>query len=891
MTAATAAAAAGTASSTAVGGADAAAAEAAATAADGVGGGAETATASTSAPNDTSNRHGSSVRKTNNEFDRAPFEESSLETANAPSFGINHHHQQQQQQHNQDSAHTRSSLETSNSMSNSVRKNHTQDNVQRSDSNSTHTNRSYYSYGSHNAYNSHCGNCSTYLSTLGEASAFSGGRSYGSGDDDVYTSHPCFDYSSPDEPPSPPGPPPIQEFVAATTTTRTTRTTTTATMMRMNLPQPRPLPHGAFAGTTATAATVMSSPPFVVPGSIYIPPTENGLNDNLSPPSMAEDREYPTSSSPSSAASISQQTSHTGSSSTSSSGRGRYSVGRHISVGYFSSAYTSSSSSSSGSMRSFRSQHRSNNRFVGGNPYRRRVLPIAEGDTSSDHGSSTGSSDDSGGRRSTHLSGGDELSMADIEQPSTPNNENESSTTSTRRQMETTPNHRQRQRERQRLQRNEQEQEPLVSEVGKEDLEAGKGDSESGKYRQGTTKDGNLAINNHVDPWWYRVPSSIRQSTRRMTSCPRPTNWTRRTKTKLFLCVSIVVLTILLFLLLLPIDNGRSSLSSTPCQCQQNNITIKCLGDDDSGHSRSGTDNTPMHCILHEYPGNVMALSPSVSSSSCIVHTIEDNGVVVAVGEPALASSEDDAENRQRFGGRVGVHQLDPNGLNWVPMGGNIFSSSRVGVGREDEGGSAKDDYFGSTVALSRYNGTTLAVSAVGVVYVSTWVQIDGSLGFWNPLGNDIMSPWNNTSFGHSLSLSADGTILAIGSSPYSSTIPTSKGLVAIADFETETTAVDEEDTVVSGYVQVYRLVDGNAWEPMGGTIISPLVPISVANRRRLQGSSSSSRLTYCDGFAMSLSLSDDGNELTVNDPIRGSIHSYKYRQDTSEWITSTSCC
>lgn len=101
------------------------------------------------------------------------------------------------------------------------------------------------------------------------------------------------------------------------------------------------------------------------------------------------------------------------------------------------------------------------------------------------------------------------------------------------------------------------------------------------------------------------------------------------------------------------------------------------------------------------------------------------------------------------------VSVLAWNGSDWTKLGRDIS-------------GSAAYDYFGSWVSLSA-DGTIVAIGASGwsidgegYVRVLAW---DGES--WNPLGNDMVGEVVGEEIGTTVSLSADGSIVAVSGSQY----------------------------------------------------------------------------------------------------------------------------
>ena len=86
----------------------------------------------------------------------------------------------------------------------------------------------------------------------------------------------------------------------------------------------------------------------------------------------------------------------------------------------------------------------------------------------------------------------------------------------------------------------------------------------------------------------------------------------------------------------------------------------------------------------------------------------------------------------------------------------------QLGSGIEGE----PEDYLGTSVSLSS-DGTTIAIGAIknsrgrsGLVRIYSY-QVSSST--WNQVGSDIGGESGNDQFGYSVSLSADGSTVAIG--------------------------------------------------------------------------------------------------------------------------------
>lgn len=168
------------------------------------------------------------------------------------------------------------------------------------------------------------------------------------------------------------------------------------------------------------------------------------------------------------------------------------------------------------------------------------------------------------------------------------------------------------------------------------------------------------------------------------------------------------------------------------------------------------------------------------------------------------------------------VRVFDFDGNNWVQFGNDLD-------------GTAATDFFGTNVALSA-DGTIVAVGASGNDaggQDAGLVQVfSRQAGDWERLGNTITGDTLGGLTGNSLALSADGSLLAVGSFGYRSS---------------------------RGQVRVYALTDG-AWAPIGA---------------RIRGAFSGQDL------GVSLDLSADGSILAVgasalNSPEAGTVQLFE---------------
>jgi hypothetical protein len=154
-----------------------------------------------------------------------------------------------------------------------------------------------------------------------------------------------------------------------------------------------------------------------------------------------------------------------------------------------------------------------------------------------------------------------------------------------------------------------------------------------------------------------------------------------------------------------------------------------------------------------------------------------------------------------------------------------------------DLSGNNTSDYFGTTVSINA-DGTIIAIGSSDAGYCKIFeydVTVDGS---WNQLGSDITSSSTSVHFGASVALDASGHRLAVDDQGYNS------------------------DT---GYVEVYDY-DGNGnWTQVGSRIDGP-------------GTNA--------GFGVTTRLSGDGNRIIIGgagsyNTYRGTVEVYEY---TTDW-------
>jgi N-acetylneuraminic acid mutarotase len=224
--------------------------------------------------------------------------------------------------------------------------------------------------------------------------------------------------------------------------------------------------------------------------------------------------------------------------------------------------------------------------------------------------------------------------------------------------------------------------------------------------------------------------------------------------------------------------------------------------------------------------------------------SLSADGTIVAIGAPF-----NDGVNGTDSG-HVRVYKYDTNTNTWDKLGGDID-------------GEAANDQSGRSVSLSA-DGTIVAIGAnvnnAGHVRVykydatkttAQWSNQSlanyGPAG-WNRLGADIDGEAFNDQSGYSVSLSADGTIVAIGA------------------------YANDGNGNNSGHVRVYKYnTNNNTWNKLGGDI---------------DGEAAG------DNSGQSVSLSADGTIVAIgenyNDGVNGTdsghVRVYKYDTNTNTW-------
>jgi hypothetical protein len=231
-------------------------------------------------------------------------------------------------------------------------------------------------------------------------------------------------------------------------------------------------------------------------------------------------------------------------------------------------------------------------------------------------------------------------------------------------------------------------------------------------------------------------------------------------------------------------------------------------------YENQGNDWVQIGVIFGENVGDNLGASISLSG----------DGNVLVIGVPG-------SDSNAAFSGQARIYQNQ--GGNWIQLGEDIQGTS--------------GDFLGSSVSLSNeanivaFGAISNSVNGDNSGQVRIFENQDGS---WTQIGNEINGETAQELFGSSLSLSSDGSILAVGARN--------------STFNNET----------AGRVRVYENQDGN-WIQLGEDI----------NGEATDDFSGSSVSLSSDGTILAIgALGNDGNGINS-----GHVRIYKYNQDN--WI------
>ncbi|MEP0263415.1 T9SS type A sorting domain-containing protein [Dokdonia sp.] len=248
----------------------------------------------------------------------------------------------------------------------------------------------------------------------------------------------------------------------------------------------------------------------------------------------------------------------------------------------------------------------------------------------------------------------------------------------------------------------------------------------------------------------------------------------------------------------------------------------------------------------------------------------------------------------------VGAFNNDGNGINSGQV--QIFENQNntwIQIGQNIDG-EVIGDHFGSSISIS-CDGNILAIGASNSNNNSGLVQVyENVSGVWTQIGNDISGETSQRFFGRSVSLSSDGKIVAIGANlsngdgPIAGQVSIYKNQgnswVQVGNDINQTTAADVLGTTVSisangsvvaigtpydnengftlGHVRIYRN-QGNSWIQIGDDISNGQIG---------------------DQFGRDLCLSSNGSIVAISSMITNNDdeqigHVSIYKQEEGSWI------
>lgn len=161
---------------------------------------------------------------------------------------------------------------------------------------------------------------------------------------------------------------------------------------------------------------------------------------------------------------------------------------------------------------------------------------------------------------------------------------------------------------------------------------------------------------------------------------------------------------------------------------------------------------------------------------------LSSDGLIIAIGAPNFGIDKNGELTKT---GHTRVLQYNETSGMWEQKGDDID----VGNLQEMTGFDVSLNSLGTILAV----GSRAVSNKTGRVRVFEWNKIKGS---WNQIGDDIDGEQTDSSDGRSVSLSSDGSIIAVGGPHYD--------------------VAGEKD---NGRVRVLKFTSG-AWEPMGDTMI-----------------------------------------------------------------------
>tara|TARA_B110000503_G_C7171745_1_gene424642 strand:+ start:3089 stop:5551 length:2463 start_codon:yes stop_codon:yes gene_type:complete len=236
--------------------------------------------------------------------------------------------------------------------------------------------------------------------------------------------------------------------------------------------------------------------------------------------------------------------------------------------------------------------------------------------------------------------------------------------------------------------------------------------------------------------------------------------------------------------------------------------------------------------------------------------SISGDGTRMAIGGSLNdAATEDTAANR----GHVKIYEYNTTTNLWVQLGSDIVGTTDL-------------DQLGFSVSLSN-NGSRVAIGSPHSASDKGHVEVyDYSVGSgWTQTGSDIVGATVGMRYGYSVDLSSDGTHVAIGA-PFDDTTATDSGLVNVYKYDSGWTKVGAD---IVGAATLHNLGTSVSLSS-NGTLLAVGIPGNgqgsvksytlsgtswIARGSELFGEAAS------DKFGTSVSLSSDGLRVVVGAP------------------------
>ena len=259
--------------------------------------------------------------------------------------------------------------------------------------------------------------------------------------------------------------------------------------------------------------------------------------------------------------------------------------------------------------------------------------------------------------------------------------------------------------------------------------------------------------------------------------------------------------------------------------------------------------------------------------------SISGNGTRVAIGG-SLNDADTGVTTANR--GHVKIYEYNATTKAWVQLGSDIVGTTDL-------------DQLGFSVSLSN-DGSRVAIGCPHSASDKGHVEIyDYSVGSgWSPVGTNIVGATAGMRYGYAVSLSNDGTYVAVGA-PFDDTTAADSGLVNVYKYDSGWTKVGVD--IVGGGAS-YKL--GTSVSMRNTAASGPIVAIGIPGNDQgkvrvyeydsgtawaLDGSEISGKTTG-DAFGTTVSIPDDASRVVAGGPENSSGTGYIriYEYSGSDW-------